>query len=123
LPDYTLPSLGAITLMEKGARVLVWTSVNNAVTTVYTVPAGKVAYLLTLFYSAYNISTTSRDRFIIYVKYDTNIWEIIDETVQPNGFIADIVTGGIVRLAQGEQIVLQAGTYIYLTVSLMIIEI
>jgi hypothetical protein len=109
--------------MEKGARVLVWTSVNNAVVTVYTVPAGKVAYLLTLFYSAYNASTTSRDRFIIYVKYDTNIWEIIDETVQPGGFTADIITGGIVRLAQGEQIILQAGTYIYLTASLMIIEI
>jgi hypothetical protein len=123
-PDFTLPSWTAETLMERGARVLVSTSVEGAEATVYITPAGKAAFLFTLYIYAKNSSAVTSGYVEVALVSDATRYRILYIPLDPGGLASGLMWGGILRMAPGEQLViLSSSSDIYFYVTAMIIEI
>ena len=124
LPDFLIPSYTAETLMERGARVLTSTSVQGAEATVYTTPAGKAAFLFTLYVYAKNSSVVSSGYVEVALISDTTRYRILYIPLDPGSLASGLMWGGILRMAPGENLVIRSSSSdIYFYVTVMIIEI
>ena len=123
-PDYVLPSWTAETLLERGARVLTSTSVQGAEATVYTTPAGKAAFLFTLYIYAKNSSAVSSGYVEVALVSDTARYRILYIPLDPGSLASGLMWGGILRMAPGEKLVIYSSSSdVYFYVTAMIIEI
>jgi len=123
-PDYVLPSWTAETLLERGARVLTSTSVQGAEATVYTTPAGKAAFLFTLYVYAKNSSVVSSGYVEVALISDTARYRILYIPLDPGSLASGLMWGGILRMAPGEKLVIcSSSSDVYFYVTAMIIEI
>jgi FlaG/FlaF family flagellin (archaellin) len=110
-------------LLEKGARVLASGVVNNGTLTIYTVPSGKTAYLITLAYSMYNSSSTTDEVNIIWLVSGGTNYALVRCKVGPKQLVSDVVAGGVVKMLAGDQIVLDAYTNSFVYATLVIAEV
>jgi hypothetical protein len=123
-PDFIVPALGTITLMEKGARVMLSSMAAGAEVVVYSVPEGKTAFLMTLHLYARNKSLTEEGYIEVSIVSDAARYKLIYLPVEAGGLVSGLIVGGIVRLAPGEQLVIASSiSDLELYVTVMIIEV
>jgi hypothetical protein len=110
--------------MERGARVLVSTSVQGAEAVVYTVPTGKAAFLFTLYIYAKNSSPASSGYVEVALVSETARYRVLYIPLDPGSLASGLMWGGILRMAPGEQLVVHSSSEdVYFYVTAMIIEI
>jgi hypothetical protein len=116
-------SLSPTGLLEKGTRKVVSGYVSNGSNTLYTVPSGKRAYVLTLQYYAYNSSTTgSGTCYVLALIVDLEQY-LLYLPLRPSEKVSGVVTGGLMRLEANEYIRIFADSITTLYVTILIIEV
>jgi len=123
-PDFTIPGWTAETILERGVRILTSTSVQGAEAVVYTTPAGKAAFLFTLYIYAKNSSAVSSGYVEVALISNTARYRVLYIPLDPGSLASGLMWGGILRMAPGEQLVVLSSTSeVYFYVTAMIIEI
>jgi hypothetical protein len=87
------------------------------------VPAGKTAYLITLAYSMYNSSNTTEEVNIIWLVSGGTNYALVRCKVGPKQLVSDVVAGGIVKMLEGDRVVLDAYTNSFVYATLVIAEV
>jgi uncharacterized membrane protein AbrB (regulator of aidB expression) len=106
-PDFFVPEFTSVSLMEKGARVEKSAYVAGTVSTVYTVPSGRIAYLIAMSYYSYNRDTTYVHYAQIVHRTASADFYIKYLAMPPGSIDSDVITGGIVRMNPGESLIIQ----------------
>ena len=116
------PTVSITAILEKGTRVFINGSVLGGITTIYTVPYGRRAYILFISYYAENLSSYFTEAFTIWVEVDGDAYVLITGKIKPNESVSNTLVGGIVRLEEGDSIIIHGETDVYIAVSLESLE-
>lgn len=115
-------TIAPTSLIEKGNQVVAWASTYNGGVTFYTVPAGKIAYVLTVTITGYNDSSTSygyvRLAGYVYGSYRT----IVALQLPPASNDSATFTGGILKLNQNDSLIFDTGTTCGGFVTVVVVE-
>ena len=130
-PDFTLPvdvtratyfALTLARMIEGGVRILKQTYLYQSSATIYTVPSGKKAYIVSVLFKVYNSGTAFSDSYVLISKGAVPIAYLIYEHVQGGATITRDLTGLVTRLEEGESIFVSAGYASYVDACFSIIE-
>jgi hypothetical protein len=110
-------------LLEKGTQVIKVVYGYNLGATLYTVPSGKTAYVITLRYYAHNYSTSLNESIDVWANVGGSTKDIVYNMMPAGGDSYDTVTGGVVKLNAGDILYVFTGSDVWAHVSCVIIEV
>ena len=116
------PTISFAGILEKGDRIFADGTVQGGSITIYTVPAGKRAYLFYIQYYMRNLSSTLPGGGGIKVVAGTETYLIVCETLGELEIRSRAISGGIARLDAGDSVVLEAGADIKVYATIHVLE-
>ncbi|MCC5989925.1 MAG: hypothetical protein LM558_00245 [Thermosphaera sp.] len=103
-------TIAPTSLLEKGNQVVAWAAAYNGGVTFYTVPAGKIAYILTVTITGYNDSPSDYG-YVHLAGYVYGSYRVIVALqLSPASHDSATFTGGILKLNQYDSLIFSAGT-------------
>jgi hypothetical protein len=130
-PDFTLPvditratyfALTLARMIEGGVRVLRQVYLYQSYATIYTVPPGKRAYIVSILFKVYNSGIAFSDSYVLVKRGIVPVAYLIYEHVQGGATITRDLTGLVTRLEEGESIEVSAGYASFVDACFSIIE-